>query len=577
MCGIAGIYLGGEGVAPPLRDTVRRMIAVQRDRGPDGSGIWSDGSAALGCARLRITGGPVTGAQPVHDRWGGVLVFNGEIYNPERVLCRLGEQQLAGASDGLALAAVLARRGPAGLGLIHGPFAAARFDPRTGRLLLVRDAVGKKPIYVTNTGRSWVFASTLRGLREAVGPLRVRPEAELEYLVYRSVGGCHSAFRGVEQVPPGGWLELAPAGARRGTWWTPPEPTEDEASGVQRVRARVSAAVRARIPEQPFAVFVSGGVDSAIVAAVAARSRRGPSPHLLTVSFRDGVGVDESVPAAELAADLGLPLHRVRCAATDVPDLLARVTGVLEDPVQDPVTVLTLALARAAAHEVRIVLTGDGSDEVWGGYDRFHEPPSRLDDYLPRTTIFEPAELGLRAAPPSYLDDIPLAGRELAPLDRIMRLEVSNRLRNYHLSRIDKILMSCAVEPRSPFLDRAVVELGLSLPAAAKISGGVPKSLLRRAFAGALPLATLRRPKRPFTAPVLEWLRGPLRDYARDTLTDRGAWSPHLVPGVQRLVAAVDGGSVRAAHQVWALLVYEVWRAGFVAGMERPRHDDDLR
>ena len=197
MCGIAGIIVCNGGELDPgiLRRAVRQMNRAQRRRGPDGEGAWSDGRVGIGCVRLAITGDDENGRQPLEDRWGGRLVFNGEIYGHEGVLRSLGEPVASGASDGAALSAVLAWRGPDGLAGVRGMFAAARYDAARGRLLLVRDALGKKPLYYRRTCQGWAFASTLAALRAVSGPMRLRPEAVTEYLVYRSVGGHHSAFR----------------------------------------------------------------------------------------------------------------------------------------------------------------------------------------------------------------------------------------------------------------------------------------------------------------------------------------------------------------------------------------------
>jgi asparagine synthase (glutamine-hydrolysing) len=564
MCGIAGFF-SAEGQVP-TRQLLRLWPAVsaQSNRGPDVQSVWTDGFAVLGCARLIVTGNHVDGAQPIRDRRGGLMVFNGEIYSNEA-----GD---APDRDGTALAAVLATTGPAGLARLHGAFAAARYDPATRRLLLVRDALGKKPLYVMRVPGGWVFGSTVVAIRALAGPLRVRPDAEIEYLVYRSVGGHRSAFMGVDQVPPGGWMEISAERVRAGTWWSLPDELDHRPSAAT-VRRCVSAAITSRIPARPFGVFLSGGLDSAIVAAVAARYRPAARAFTMTYPLADAGSADESGQAAALAARLGLPLERVACRAVDVPALLEQAAVMLEDPIQDPVVVPTLLLARAAGATVRVVLTGDGSDEVWGGYERYVAVPAAVTDYLRRTTIFEPAELGLAVPPASYLDQVPPLPR-LPSLDRYMRLECANRMRNYHLARVDKLVMGTAVEPRTPFVDVDVVRLGLATPAELKIAGGTPKALLRAAFAALLPAAVVRVPKQPFTVPITAWLRGPLREYALDTLGDPAARCRAFVPHAIRLIAALDGDprtAGRAAHQVWSLLQYEAWARCLLPMVERRR------
>jgi asparagine synthase (glutamine-hydrolysing) len=549
------------------------MVLTQRDRGPDGVGVFSDGRVGLGCARLEIVGSPLEGAQPIRDPWGGVLVFNGEIYEHEEILRELDVDVPEGTSDGFALSALLATRGPEGLSGVRAMFAAARYDPARGRLLLVRDAIGKKPLYIQRFREGWAFASTLASLSVATGALSLRPEAVHEYLVFRSVGGYHSAFKDVEQLPPGSWLELSLDGhARSGRWWRPPPACTRVATAAE-IRGVVEEAVAARLEsDREIAVFLSGGLDSAIVARCALRQRPGRPVHLLSVGYDVAGDEDERAKARALADYFGASLEELTVSAAEVPDLLGAVARATEDPIQDPVTVPTLVLARAARARAKIVLTGDGSDEVWGGYARFDDVPRTLDEYLPRTTIFRPSEVGLAELPASYLDSIELPSAELPPLDRVMRLEVQNRLRNYHLSRLDKITMSVALEARCPFLDVGVVTVGLELASHDKRPAGRPKGLLSSAFAGELPRWLIDRAKQPFSVPILAWLAGPLHEFAHDVLLAPGAFTGDFVDA-GALLGDLDKrtpGAAQRAAKVWSLLQLEVWHRTVASERTRP-------
>jgi asparagine synthase (glutamine-hydrolysing) len=340
------------------------------------------------------------------------------------------------------LAQLLARRGPSLLSALNGPFALARYEPTTHRLLLARDRVGKKPLYLAQTPTGWAFASTLAALHVATGSLRIRPDAIHEHLVFRSVGGQHSAFAGVEQVPPGTWLELDANGILRGgRYWRSPPP-DDETVSPDWVREVIDDAVAARADGScELGVFLSGGLDSAVVAASLRRQRPDQPLRLVSVGY-DVAGTEDERPfALRLGAAMGARHDQVIVhGERDVPELMVDAARLLEDPVQDPVTLPTLALARVAATFTRVILTGDGSDELWGGYQRFSAPPVELTDYWPRTAIFRPEELGLAAWPLTYLDGVDLPAMLTDPLDRILRLEFANRLRNYHLSRIDKLV-----------------------------------------------------------------------------------------------------------------------------------------
>ena len=571
MCGIGGIITHREVDVGHSEAVALAMTSTQRHRGPDELGVWSAPGAALAAARLAITGEGQHGQQPVLDRYGGVLVFNGEIYNYRT----LNDGSVAAdASDTEVLAGLLACGDPSLLSTLNGPFALARYEPATGRLLLARDRVGKKPLYLAQASTGWAFSSTVAGLHVATGPLRIRSEAIHEYLVFRSVGGHHSAFAGIEQVPPGTWLELdADRILRRGCYWRSPRPV-GEMVPPGRVRAVIDSAVAARADgARELGVFLSGGLDSAVVAASLRRQLPDQPLRLVSAGYNVPGKEDERPFALRLGTALSARHDQVIVSGErDVPGLVADAVRLLEDPVQDPVIVPTLALARAAAQFTRVVLTGDGSDELWGGYQRFSAPPAELVDYLPRTAIFRPEELGLVDWPSTYLDDIEIPATWMDPLDRILRLEVANRLRNYHLSRIDKLIMGCGVEARCPYLDPAVIGTALSLPARLKCPAGKPKALLTEAYRSDLPNWLAARKKQPFSVPIRRWLTGELAQFVRDLLIAANTFTGAIVD-VRPLFVQLEGPlemAETAAARLWALLLLEVWHREVARPLGRP-------
>jgi asparagine synthase (glutamine-hydrolysing) len=562
MCGIAGIVLSNDYDPSKICNLIARMGNAQRRRGPDGAGVWVNRRVGLGCVRLAITGDEIRGAQPLTDRWGGTLVFNGEIYEPAEVMCSIGETYSARSSDGLALAAILALKGPEGLVGVRGAFACARYDSVRQRILLVRDAIGKKPLYVKRFRDGWIFASTIRAIHAVAGPLQRRREAVQEYLMFRSVGGCHSAFEGVEQIAPGGWLEISLDGALRGgRWWKPPEVCVHDADTTE-VRRQIDAAIAARLaPDREVAVFLSGGLDSGIVAASLRHQKPDQRVTMYSIGYDVNCGEDETGEARLLARYLEAEHEVINLRATEVPQLFEDVAYLTEDPIQDPVTLPTLALARSAVKRTKIVLTGDGSDEIWGGYARFDQVPENLHDYIPRLAIFQPNELGLRDYPESWLDSIPEAPQTMKPLDRACRLEVSNRLRNYHLSRVDKLTMGCGLEARCPFLDIRVVNTGLSIAAYLKRPAERPKGLLIDSFVDLLPDWLVTRRKQPFSVPIQAWLRGPLRTFAADVLLSHNAYTRQFVDVLPYFEAldTTNTNAQAAASKLWSLVQLEIW------------------
>lgn len=575
MCSIAAIVFDEPHRRDHMEAILFRMCGAQKSRGPDGTYIWTDGRVGLAMTRLAIVGSESRGRQPFQSARGGRLIFNGELYQPEKVMTSLGGSFLENECDGAALLRLLEERGLNGLRDVSAMFAFALHTPSEDSVLLARDARGQKPLYRTRlkrpSGRGWAFASTIAALHAAAGPFRIRPEAMQECLIFKSVGGTASAFADVDQIPPGGWMKIARDGSvSEGRWFTSPHPG-DQRGESDRVRELLSDAILMRLPTQfRSSIFLSGGLDSSIVAAVAARDHEAPSPHVLTVGYDIGGWQDEHSLAIKLAEELGLQHQSLTVGSHDVPDLLKETAVALEDPNHDPVVVPTLLLARAAARESKVVLTGDGSDEFWGGYARFDDPPRSLDAYLKRTMVFHPEDLGLSNYPASYLHGIHIPSEDsMSPLDRIMRLEVANRLRNYHLSRIDKLTMASALEARSPFLDLKVSGYAESLTATEKRPENRAKGLLVDAFRPLLPQWLLDRKKQPFTVPIETWLEGPLRDFARDILGTTAFVRDLANPDPLFTKLSVPETATPAAQRLWSLLHLEIWNREFARQMEK--------
>lgn len=559
MCAIVGLFSPRPRDPETLQEVIRQMQDAHRFRGPDGTGVWGNRHVAMGSVRLAIRGGPVVGLQPLADRWGGHLVFNGELFEPRELLRSLGEEYRPEDSDGVALEALLERKGPAGLCGVRGMFALARYDAR-GYLTLARDTWGQKPLYLARWEDGWAFASTIAALRVLLGKLTLRPNAPLEYLIYKSIGGLHTSFEGIEQVAPGSWIRFGPDGSVESGRYTELPLPADQDNSPEAVKRELDASVAARACDEFIdALLLSGGADSSIVAASLVRQRPGVRKIAFSIGYDVAGKEDETLYASRLAQSLSLPHEILHLHAAEIPALMREAARFTEDPIQDPVTLPTLVLSRAIAAHTKIALSGDGSDEFWGGYERFDHPPATLEEYLPRTMLFHPEELGLREAPASYLDGVPIPPADLAPLDRILRIEAANRLRNYHLMRIDKLGMSAALEIRSPFLDAKVTQLANSLTAAAKRPAGRPKGLLLDAFHNDLPDWLVHRQKQPFSMPLVAWLGGPLRSYAWDTLSANGAWVSGFVDAQRYLDRFDQQPDLPTAARLWGLLQLEAW------------------
>lgn len=564
MCGIAGIFNPKKPRSPGQMDSAcTAMLKALDFRGPDHIGTGADEFHAAGTARLSITGGYRRGNQPLIDDDGGVFVFNGEIYEPETVAEHEHIDYTPDQSDGVALSAVIRAHGPDGLQGISGMFALAYYDPRERSLLLARDAYGQKPLYHhTMSDGTLVFGSTIGALHVVAGPFAVREEAIDEYLIFKSVGGCASGYEGIRQLPPGSWMKIDREGrVTEGVWNRLPDPDEDMTPDSAEIEDCLLKAIRKRIcPRFRPTVFLSGGLDSSIVAAGVCRHLTGGErPLALSIGYDIDGMEDESGFAQRLAEELGMDYECVRLRSADVPALLEETAGFLEDPIQDPITVPYFHICRHAADSTRVVLTGDGSDEFWGGYDRFEDPPMSIDEYLPRSMVFKPSEIGRETVPTHYLDSVRI-DPELSPLDRILRVEVQNRLRNYHLARIDKLSMASALEARCPFLDPALSGMALRIPARHKRDGQRVKIPLLDASRGLLPRWLLERRKQPFTGPIRFWLQSSLefRLHSMKVRTDSRISDRIDVSSLlNRFADPTQASSL--ANRVWSLVYLETW------------------
>lgn len=561
MCGIAGIYLFDRSESEQyLENNINKMCLSQKRRGPDDVGYQVFDNLALGCCRLRITGSIEKGKQPIVDPWGNTAVFNGEIYDHPHT--SLPSAYSSDSSDGLSLLSVLHYEGLSGLSRLSGMFAAAIYTPATKELLLIRDAVGEKPLFLMRDNNKIVFASTIKAILEVTNNISIRQEAVYEYLVFKSVGGHQSFFKGIDQLSPGSWMRIFPDGQiKTGTWWKFPDPEEREPIDIAGI---ISGSINKRCQyDGEVGIFLSGGLDSSIVASVSSRMPH-PTPfRLLSIGYDIPGTEDETNYARKMAAYLGMKHEVIQLRNEDIPALFFQAASIMEDPIQDPVVLSSIVLAKQASTFTKVVLTGDGSDELWGGYARFDDFEGSIHDYLPRSFLFQPEEIGLAAMPASYMENISLPNSSLEPLDQVFRLELANRMRNYHLSRIDKTSMDNGIEARCPFLDIHVLESGLKLTAKSKRPEGVAKGLLSSSFASILPHWLVSRKKQPFSLPIGQWLNGPLREFAMDVLTDPNSFVKGIVNPEDYLEQLTSTCEVHTAGKLWSLLQLETWHHVF--------------
>jgi asparagine synthase (glutamine-hydrolysing) len=621
MCGIAGIV----SMDHPDAALVRRMCDVLTHRGPDGVGYHVSAHAALGMRRLAIID-VAGGQQPVYNEDRTVVaVFNGEIYNFRELRAELRRRghRLATGSDSECLVHLYEEFGDTLAGHLRGMFAFAIWDSRNRRLLLARDRVGKKPLYWRRDGGSLFFGSELKSLAADPGfRRRVDLVALHHYLTYQYVPAPWSIYQGAEKLSPGHMLIWQGGNIEVRQYWRLDCAAQDRVTSVpdaaERLRELLLEATRIRMTsERPLGAFLSGGVDSSAVVAAMARSASGPVK-TFSIGFEDDQ-LDEREYARMVAARYGTDHHELVVTSSAL-DILPSLTWHFDEPFADSSAIPTFYVARMSNHHVTVVLTGDGGDESFGGYERYRamtamemisvpglvqaglrhigsglqvaagrqsrvgrlgraldvlgQPLSRryarfMSCFTPERKIqlYTDELCEQLAAVDSYLilDRAFANSSARSCVGKVMDVDIRTYLPGDLLAKVDITTMACSLEARSPFLDHHLMEWAAALPARLKIRRGTTKFLLKRAMAPWLPPELIGRRKQGFGVPLATWLRTDFRELARDVLTDatarsRGLFRPEAITS---MLAEHDQGGDHASR-LWALIQFELWHRSFV-------------
>jgi len=617
MCGVCGVVdLDGP---PPDRELVTRMIGRLRHRGPDGSGLYRDEHAALGHTRLAIIDAE-GGAQPLSNEDGTLWIsFNGEIFN----YVELGEElrnrghRFRTASDTEVVVHAWQEWGEQCFSRFNGQWALALWDSRRRRLVLCRDRLGVRPLFFTRDGRRIAFASEVKALlADPAVPRALDPAGLDEVLTYWSTVAPRTVFRGIEQLEPGHVAVLDRDGFERRPYWSidfperGAEPGQDVEANAAELRERIVEAARLRFvrSDVPVGAYLSGGIDSSITAAVIARYTDAPL-HTFSLRFTDDE-YDEGIHQQKMVAELGARHEEVTVSPGDVADVFPDVVRHTETPILRTAPAPLFLLSRLVReHGYKVVVTGEGADEVLGGYDIFREgrvrafwardPGSATRDravellypWMERNPGRAPAfarsffgqdldpadpaishrprwastsavkgllapDLRAELAHGSVADVVSRMPADSARWDALSRaqwLEMTTLLPGYILaSQGDRMLMANSVEGRFPFLDKDVVELANRLPARHKLCGLDEKHLLKIAFEDLVPETIRTRPKQPYRSPdTASFFSGPPPEWLTQVtspaaLADAGVFDPRPVAGL--LAKAARTGGVRAGN-----------------------------
>jgi asparagine synthase (glutamine-hydrolysing) len=613
MCGICGIYNFGT-YAPADRAALKRAADAMVHRGPDDEGFYFSGELGLGNRRLSIIDLP-GGHQPLANEdetlW---VILNGEIYNYQELRPELEARghRFRTASDTETIVHLYEEYGLDCLEPLRGMFAFALWDSRQRHLLVARDRLGVKPLFYRLEPGRLIFASELRALRELVGhSLEIEPQSVYDFFGFRYIPAPHTFYRGVEKLLPGHYMIVDARGARIEPYWDVPPEEETSRTAedfAEEVIEQLRESIRLRlIADVPLGVFLSGGTDSsAVVAFMAALGAR--PLRTFSVGFQEPE-YSELPFARRVAQRFSTEHHELVVRPQDMAEELARLVAFRDEPVAEPTDVALYCMARLASERVKVVLAGEGGDELFAGYpkyaaDRLAGVVSALPQEVTRAIVRwlpyrqRRARLALEALSirdeaersvtwfasfsreerealfaPEFLQQVDVAHpahifecylekvRARSPLKRMLYVDLKIWLPDNLLLRSDQMTMAASIEERVPFLDHELVELAARIPSRMLTRGFKTKVLLRQALRPYLPLETLRRRKVGFTVPIGPWFRKSLKPLVADLVLApearaRGYFNQEAM---ERFVREHFDGVRDRQKQLWALVNFELW------------------
>lgn len=622
MCGIAGIYdLRGH----PVRDLASELAAMShliRHRGPDGRATWHGPTDRVGFAhrRLEIID-LVSGDQPMTDAAGDWITYNGEIYNYVELREELGAHNFRTTSDTEVILAAYRRWGPDCLDHLRGMFAFAIWDPDDGSLFCARDRFGMKPFYYAVVDGRLYFASEAKALLPFMPEIETDLEGLRDYLTFQFCLSGKTLFSGISELPPGHRLLVRNGVIEISRYWDVYYKLDFGRTSQdfeEQLRELLADSVRVHLrADVPVGAYLSGGLDSSIVATLAADERPGELV-AFNGKFSLGPAYDESPYARELADHKGITLHELDITVNDFVDEIRKVIYHLDYPVAGPGAFPQFMVSALARRHRKVVLGGQGGDELFGGYARYlvayleqclkaaidgtarngnfvvtYESIlpnlTALQQYKPmlqefwRDGLFEPMDrryfrLITRAA---HLKDVVRwdtlgdyspydTFRSIFQADNLEGESYFDRMTHFDFKTLlpallqveDRMSMAHGLESRLPFLDHPIVELAATIPPGVKFEGGQLKRVLRSAFGQMLPTSIAeRRDKMGFPTPLNAWAHGPARDFVSDILSSRSALERSWVDN--RRVLASQATESAFGRGFWGLLSLEIWQQEF--------------
>lgn len=625
MCGIFG-YLSTNSELPEISQLQSALTALSH-RGPDADGFYHTNNIFLGMRRLSIID-LEGGSQPIwnEDR-NACIVYNGELYNFQDLRPELISRGhvFRTHSDTEVILHSYEEWGAECLQRFNGMFAFAIWDDKRRQLFIARDRIGEKPLYYFHNAKQFVFASEIKAIVAISSvPRSVNPIGLVNYLSFGHAVAPDTMFSGISKLLPGHYIVIK--GGRLSTheyWVCPgevdPQSQHSKADFEKQIIELLDDSVKRRmIADVPLGAFLSGGVDSSAVVALMKRHASGPVK-TFSLGFNIGGAYNELSEASSVARSLGTDHHEILVDAQDLTQTLEKLVYHYDEPFGDAAGFPIYLLSKYAREFVKVVLTGDGGDELFGGYRRYmvdhwhsmyrlipgvvrrsllplladrlprlrrvkkaistlsiDEPSSRYASWL---TVFTP-EMLLRLLKPDLLKSIGeydsrgvyfnhYYTRRFASndhLNRLMYLDIKTLLVDGYMEKTDKATMAASLEARIPLLDHRLVELSFRIPSRYKVKGLTTKAILKQAVRSLIPHEVIKRPKHGFAVPTDPWFRGQLKQFAFDVLTDPGAKHTTYFERtyVQRLWQEHNSGRHVWDTHLWLLLNFELWHRRYL-------------
>ncbi len=629
MCGIAGFFNSdNQASAHESRVLIERMCNVIEHRGPDDQGYFvSGGGATLGHRRLSIID-LNTGQQPITNEDGSVwLVFNGEIYNYRALRSQLiaNGHRFATDTDTEVIVHLYEDEGEDCVKKLRGIFAFAIYDKNKQQLFLARDHVGVKPLHYAVTGTEFVFGSEIKSLLQHPAVTReVNLAAVSDFLAFGYVPDPDTAFRGIHKLPPGHTLTFKEGKTQTRSYWDfnydeRPQ-TRTEAEYTEELREHLADAVRSQlVSDVPVGAFLSGGIDSSTIVALMTREMSYPVK-TFSIGFNEA-SFDELKFARATAQHFGTEHHEF-VVTPDVCKIVEEIVWHHDEPFADVSSVPTYMVSKLASEHVKVVLSGDGGDELFAGYERYTQDrrKARFEKIpgLVKKNILRPLSQVLPRgaygknflrhisldAPSRYVDSIsffhPELQRELfsrqtrhrlaqyesdnsyqqiyaAPQGadhtaRLLYLDSKTYLPGDILTKVDRMSMAHSLESRVPLLDHKLIEFATNIPSHLKLHGLTTKHILKQAVTGLIPDEIIHRRKQGFDVPIREWFKHELRELLHDTLLDRktrerGYFNERTITSI---IKEHERGRRNYARHLWGLLTLELWHRAFIDRQPQP-------